>query len=128
MSGYRGISFPFRFNGRGGVSTSTTSFNNSDHIKESIQQILLTNIGERYMEYGIGSTISSYLFEVADDTTRAMIRSDIIDALTLHEPRITLNDVTVEIVERGDAIGFECTIDFTVDKFYTSDFVVVYVT
>jgi len=67
--GFTGISFPFRFDGRGGVATSTTSITDFSHIKESIMQIILTQVGERRMEPDFGSEVRDHLFTMVDDET-----------------------------------------------------------
>lgn len=91
-SGYTGLSFPFRLNNRGGIAMSTTTVTAPDHINESIAQIILTQLKERPMELAVGSDIHRSTFSLNDPATHALLRYNIVDALTRLEPRISVSE------------------------------------
>lgn len=101
--GYYGISFPFRLGVKGGVVMSGTSALDSPHIEESIMQILNTTMGERVMEFNVGTNISMGLFEPNDESVNTLIKYEIVKALETYEPRIevTQDDITLENVDDG---------------------------
>jgi len=67
----------------------------TEAIKNSIRNILMTKKGERPFNPIFGCNVSSYLFEMADSYTTAMIREEIFFALAEHEPRIKVQEVIV---------------------------------
>lgn len=108
QSGFTGISFPFRINSRGGVSMSTTSSTDPTHIKESIQQIFLTNFLERPMEGGdIYTTISNFLFEPNNIALQQVLKSRMVSDLIRLEPRIRCSEGDIEF-EVEESQGVQC--------------------
>lgn len=97
-SGYTGLSFPFRLNNRGGIAMSTTTVTAPDHINESIAQILLTQLKERPMELAVGSDVHRAVFTPNDPVSHAVLRYNILDALTRLEPRISVTEDNILIV------------------------------
>lgn len=96
VKGFCGISFPFRFDGRGGVVKSTTSPDDFSHIDESIAQILLTKVLERPMELQFGSEVHKQLFRNPEDATEiGILEFYIKEALEKFEPRIEVIGVNV---------------------------------
>jgi len=123
QKGFTGISFPFRFDGIGRVATSTTSITDFSHIKESIIQIILTQVGERRMELEFGSEVRDHLFSMSDDETDiAILKFKIQEAIEKHEKRVEINNI--EII-RDESIAGEGTwiveIDFKVIKYLKND-------
>lgn len=122
MSGYTGISFPFRFGGKGGVEKSTTNVDDYSHIQESIQQIILTGIGERIMETRFGSEVRSQLFKgVEDETDISILKFEIQEALERWEPRIAVTDIEVTPIENSESTGLKCDIRYEVLKYMSED-------
>lgn len=121
--GYKGISFPFRFNGRGGVATSTTSSDDFSHIKEGIQQIIGTAIGERIFETKFGSEVNKYNFQNQDDPIEiSRLRFYIEEAINKWEDRVELLDVQVTPIENEENLGYTLVeVDFRVTKYMKSD-------
>lgn len=108
VSGYTGISYPFRVTNRGGCAISTTSKTDPTHIQESIQQIINTHFLERPMEGGeVYSQVLTLLFEPNDESLQQVIRSYIIDDLERLEERIECEDDYVEFVVEVDDNGAE---------------------
>lgn len=94
QTGFTGISFPFRINGKGGVAMSSTSVMDVPHIIEAIEQILLTKPRERRMEYHFKSDLDIDIFESNDPSLRSLIEHQIREALTNLEDRIEVVSVS----------------------------------
>lgn len=127
-NGFKGMSFPFRFGGSGGVATTTTSINDFSHIKESIQQIIGTKIGERVNEIHFGSEVHKVLFEAVDDeTAQAILKFYVIEAIQKFEKRVIVEekDIVITPVDDADGAKLYVEIDFTVIQYMKQDRVVV---
>ncbi len=88
----QGISFPPRLGADGRFAWSSGPAN----IREMIQVILLTQPGERLMLTGFGGKLRSFLFEPNTVATRQRIQEEIQSTLSLWEPRITVQSVSVD--------------------------------
>lgn len=125
--GYKGISYPFRINSKGGVTMSTTSNIDSTHIRESIEQVFKTNFLERPMEGGdIYTSVSMLLFEPNNMALQSVLRARIVDDLTRLDDRIEIQDEGVVFTVRESDISNEVYIQLTyrIKKFntyYTSE-------
>lgn len=107
MNGYTGISFPFRVGNKGGVAISTTTFTDTQHIKESIHQILTTRIGERVQEPEFGSNIDYFLFSPGDTAAKNLIAYEVVQALRRWEKRINIEQSDVEVYLDGGMVVIE---------------------
>lgn len=74
-----------------------------DVFVQSIMQILLTRIGERVMLPEFGSRLHELLFENTDHVTEVAIKNEVIRAVTLWEPRVTIEDVKVQFFDDSHA-------------------------
>ena len=88
----QGLSFPPRVDADGRLAWSV----GEDNVRESIRLILLTEPGERLMREEFGCGLRRYLFEPNTVATRQLIRERIINAIGRWEPRVAVDDVTVE--------------------------------
>ncbi|HST50372.1 MAG TPA: GPW/gp25 family protein [Pyrinomonadaceae bacterium] len=88
----QGLGFPPRVGADGRLAWSE----GEDNVRESIRLILLTEPGERLMREEFGCGLRRYLFEPNTATTRALIKERIQNALTRWEPRVRVDDVSVE--------------------------------
>jgi phage baseplate assembly protein W len=91
----KGISFPPRVGADGHVAWSE----GEENVRESIRIILLTERRERLRLSAFGGSLSLYLFEPNTVTTRQLIRDRITKELAQWEPRVAVEDVTVEADE-----------------------------
>lgn len=98
MVEFKGISFPFRISPTtGGVEVATYSDDGRvDLIRQSIIQIVSTRLGERVQEKYFGTDLGVLSFDPNDEITEAVLRQAITQALITFEPRITVQEVTVE--------------------------------
>lgn len=88
----QGLAFPPRVGADGRLSWSAGEAN----VRESIRLILLTEPGERLLREDFGCGLRRFLFEPNTVTTRQLIRERITKAIGRWEPRVTVDDVTVE--------------------------------
>jgi len=91
----KGLSFPPRVGADGRLAWSS----GEDNVRESIQLILLTEPGERLMREQFGCGLRQYLFEPNTVATRQQIRDRIVKAIGRWEPRVAVQDVTVDPVD-----------------------------
>jgi Phage baseplate assembly protein W len=87
-----GLRFPIRPDALTGALPQVTGM---DRIRQSIEQILDTEPGERIMLPEFGCGLRRYLMEPNTLTTRTAIAKDVEGALARWEPRIQLTEVSV---------------------------------
>jgi len=100
----KGISFPFRFDGTGKIAMSKLSNFDTTKIDDSIKLILLTAIRERRMEVNFGSRGIDIVFQENDPSVDAMVRRLAQQALKRWEPRVAVDEDTIEIVRENGKI------------------------
>jgi phage baseplate assembly protein W len=71
----------------------------TERINQSLEIILGTNHGEVAMLPTVGSGIAQLLFEPADDILRDKLDIYVRDAIEKLEPRMSLQDVVIDIVD-----------------------------
>ena len=105
-----GFKFPIQVDeNTGRVKTSSAE----EDIKEAIRIILGTQPGERPMLPYFGCAINSFVFNTADYTTLSMMENEVVNALTMWEPRIT--DISAKVVQSPNDAGILLIhIDYTV--------------
>lgn len=67
-----------------------------DDIREAVNLILMTGIGERPMEPDFGCDIEQFIFDLPDGQARRNMEESILTALTRWEPRIDNIEVSVQ--------------------------------
>lgn len=110
--GFTGISYPFRVDGRGSVSTSTVDLDAdiTDSIREGILQLILTKKGERFFNRGFGAAPVDLLFRRNLPEEMMLFASELEDILSTWEPRVLLSDFEVLAQYESTAmirIGFQ---------------------
>ncbi|MFB9275287.1 GPW/gp25 family protein [Cohnella cellulosilytica] len=65
-----------------------------DDIAEAIRIILMTSRGERVMRPDFGCGLRDFAFGTTDETTLRLLETDITQAITVWEPRVTDVEVT----------------------------------
>ena len=88
----RGWSFPPRPDAATGRFSTTSG---EENIRQSVYIILSTRCGERAMMPQFGCNLHDYVFELPDTSALTLVRSEVVDALTRWEPRIT--DIGVDV-------------------------------
>ena len=62
-------------------------------IVQAIQNLILTNKGERPFQPKLGCGVRNVLFEPLDYGSAALIKSEIAETLSAHEPRIMIDTI-----------------------------------
>jgi hypothetical protein len=88
----QGLSFPPRVGPDGRFAWSA----GEDNMRELIRVILMTEGGERLMRENFGCGLRQYLFEPNTVTTRQRIQNSIEQAIARWEPRVSVDDVSVD--------------------------------
>lgn len=73
----------------------------TEHIRQSIQDILTTPIGTRIMRRNYGSLLPQLIDAPFNDVTRMQLYAATATALIQWEDRINLESISVEFVEQG---------------------------
>lgn len=81
-------------------------------IKKSVQNLLLTQPGERFFNPTIGSRLSELLFEPLSFINTSEVESQVSYVIKAFEPRVALKDVRAEA--DIDANGYNVEIEFSV--------------
>jgi uncharacterized protein len=87
-----GWEFPLSFGSDGTVSLAAYE----DDVRQAIRIILATNPGERVMRPEFGAGLDDFVFAPVTAGTRERLRTRVRDALIDWEPRIDVEDVTVD--------------------------------
>lgn len=105
-----GWSFPPAFRNQG---ASVEMVTDEEDIKQSLQILLSTSLGERLMHPDFGCDLSHFLFEEIDQGMITGIKGIISDAFLYHEPRIMLEEI--DISEHDSTAGLLLiSIDYTI--------------
>ena len=110
LSAGRHLAFPFRIGADGRTATPATD---SDHIRDELLQLLLTNPGERLYQPSFGGGLRRLVFEPASDVLRGVTKARITDALarwlghrlTVEALEVTFAGETVDVLVRFRPAG-----------------------
>ena len=96
---------------------------NEESVKQSLKNIILTNVGERFYDSNKGSKIKQSLFELYDPGTIEIIQIQLSEAIAAYEPRAVIQNIRLqEDIERG---GYYVTLIFSIinipDQTFTLD-------
>jgi phage baseplate assembly protein W len=105
----RGWHFPPTFDK---YSTTVQMSENEEDIQESIGILLSTEPGERVMLPDYGADMKQLLFEPLDTRLSAYMESRIKDSITLHEPRVKLEKVTLTPIQEEGKINI--AVEYTI--------------
>ncbi|MBI5550159.1 MAG: GPW/gp25 family protein [Desulfobacterales bacterium] len=84
-----------------------------EDIRQSLQILLSTALGERVMQPKYGCNLNDLLFEPLNTTVRTYIRGLVKQAILIYEPRIQLNDVAIEMLDEPSG-RVDLVVDYTV--------------
>lgn len=87
----RGWGFPMRVDPNGGIALVA----DEREIEEAIRVVLATCPGERPMRPEFGCPIHLHVFDVVTPQLVGAIQAEVMEALELWEPRVTVNAVDV---------------------------------
>lgn len=99
---YKGISFPFRIGGRGGIVMSGQSITGQEHRKERLKVLLGTRKYERVMRPANGLVDLDIFFNDLNETTKNMAIFRITETIEEFEPEITVMDIDIQSEDQVD--------------------------
>ena len=105
--GFKDLSASFQTNP---LSNDLIALKNESAIARSVRNLVLTIQGERPFQPVLGTGVSRLLFENMDKLTASAIRSEIRTTIENYEPRVEINEITVEPDFEGNA--FHVTIQY----------------
>src|SRR5688572_25358303 len=121
-----GWSFPPAFNKEAGTVEMVSD---EQDIKQSLDILLSTSLGERVMQPKYGCNLNDYLFEDLNSSTIGYIKDRVANSILYYEPRITVEKIDVagddsrDLLEGRFTITVEYTIPGTNSRFnYVYDF------
>jgi phage baseplate assembly protein W len=94
------------------VTNALAKVVNENSIKQSIRNLILTDLGERLFQPTIGSNIKHALFEPNDIVTAENITSFVKSTITQNEPRAVL--LSVNVYPNPDQYTFNVNIIFSI--------------
>ena len=95
------------------LSNDIAKVKNEQSIKQSIRNLLLTNVGERFFRPYVGSNIYKSLFNFIDNFTMNDIKIYIQDTIKSYEPRAKL--ISVNVYDNNDTgNSVTATIQFSI--------------
>lgn len=106
---YKDISLSFGINP---LNSDLIDLKNIDAINRSIQNLILTNRGERFFNQNLGSSITGLLFESVNRITAKSIETAIIDTFRLYEPRV--NIIELEVTPNDDEYTYNVKIVYEI--------------
>lgn len=92
------------------LSSDIARITNENSIKQSIRNLVLTNLGERLFNPNIGGDVSRMLFEPYTGFTADDLKKDIINTIKQNELRA--NDISVNVIANEDQNRFTVNIFF----------------
>jgi phage baseplate assembly protein W len=95
----RGWKFPVQISDDGSIALSEYETD----IREAIQIILGTALGERVMRPEYGSGMHKHVFATLNTTTLSLVSFEVREALIAWEPRIEVQKVDVSIADASQA-------------------------
>ena len=92
------------------ISGDLVAKKDSDAIKQSIKNIILTNHYERPFKPSFGSNLRNRLFEANDFQNRSLIKKDIVSEINALEPRVSNVSVVMRQLENEVSLTIEYAI------------------
>lgn len=106
---FKDISLSFKINP---LNFDLIDLKNERAIARSIQNLVLTNRGERFFNQDIGCNIENYLFEQFDAINANFIQGEIERVIRTYERRVNLLNVSVTSNQNEDS--FDVTIAYEI--------------
>lgn len=108
------LSFPFRIGSNGCTAQVATL---EEHVRDELMQLILTNPGERAFLPEFGAGIRRLVFENAGETTAAMTKAMLTQAISRWlGQRITLEELMLEVQNETIAVDLIYRIAGTEDQ------------
>ena len=96
---------------RNPITAELERVTNDRAVKNSIEALLLTNIGERFYQPNVGSRIRASLFENMDLLSIDQLKESISECIMANEPRANL--IRVDVTEVPEENGLKVDVHFS---------------
>lgn len=108
-----GWSFPPTFNREAG---SVELVSNEEDIRQSLNILLSTTLGERVMQPKYGCDLTNYVFESMNSSVIGYLKDRVKNAILYFEPRIIAEKIEVTAADSFDLIEgkFTISIDYSI--------------
>jgi len=106
---FKDISFNFT---RNPITNDIVILKNEEAIKQSVKNLVLTQINERPFRPILGTNTTTMLFELGPEIAANSLIQEIEEVLNQNEPRIGLERIDVEAID--DQYKFEVTIEYLI--------------
>lgn len=83
---------------------------NEEAIKQAVKNLVLTQVSERFFQPNLGTSTTSYLFELSTGFSENALIEEIETVLKENEPRIILSNISA--TSNPDLNRFECLIEY----------------
>lgn len=99
--------------------TQGLALDGTEHIRQSITDILTTPIGSRVMRRSYGSYLFDLVDQPANEANLLLLMAASVHALMLWEPRVSLINVGVEMSDEGKVlVSFDCILNENGQQLY----------
>lgn len=87
-----------------------------EDIKESLDILLSTSLGERVMQPDYGCNLNDYMFESLNNSLIGLIKHHVENSILFYEPRIIAENVDVTSADSTDLIEgkFTITVEYSI--------------
>ena len=106
---FKDLSFNFTKNP---VTGDIVVLKNEEAIKQSVKNLILTQINERPFNPNLGTNTTSYLFELNTNIAANKLIDEIENVINVYEPRINLQNITVDV--NDDLNKFDVFIEYLI--------------
>ena len=95
---------------------SKGEIHDDDVIKQSVEMILGTSLGERLFNTGFGSPLSLYMFETLNTSTGETLLTEIIKAIQRWEDRIKIDEPNCRMIIDYDNNGIDLYLPYSIRR------------
>ena len=108
-----GWSFPPTFDAITGLVEMVSDI---EDIKQSLDILLSTSLGERVMQPDYGCNLNDYMFDSLNNSLIGIIKHHVENSILYYEPRIIAEDVDVTAADSTDLLEgkFTITVEYTI--------------
>lgn len=106
---FKDISASFKVNP---INYDLIDLKNERAISRSLQNLVLTNFGERFFNQNLGSGVNQLLFDQFDSITAISIEDKIRDVINNFEPRVKL--ISLKVIPNDTSSEYDITITYSI--------------
>ena len=84
------------------LSNDLARIRNENSVKQSVRNLILTDLGERICQPNVGGNVNRLLFEPFTGFTADDLKKDILNTIRQNEPRVSATDLSVSVIPNLD--------------------------